>query len=304
MVDPVRANSGRPEARDGMQRPMAFAVALAALLGAAPAIPGSAAQNRAMTARPPPTFRDCPDCPLMAVLPAGRFRMGSPPDEPGHQASEGPQHPVSIPRPFAIGVFDVTRADYARFVEATGYAPANPRCDWRRPTTRGAPLDQTPTDPAVCVNWTDANAYAQWLSATTGHAYRLPSEAEWEYAARAGSTAARPWGPDADPERANTATEDGVPATGRKARWPRTSPVGSYPPNRFGLFDMVGNVWQWTADCGTEDYRAPPPADCDRRTVRGGGWFHSPAMARSATRAADEADFRIADIGFRVARSL
>jgi formylglycine-generating enzyme required for sulfatase activity len=229
----------------------------------------------------------------MATIPAGRFRMGSPPDEPGRQADER-QHWVTIARPFAIAVYDVTRADYARFVEATGYAPANPRCDWRHPTSRGAPLDQTPDEPVVCVSWTDATAYAGWLSARTGHAYRLPTEAEWEYAARAGSTTARPWGREPDSERANTAPAEGAPPTGAKARWPYTSPVGSFPANRFGLFDMLGNVWQWTADCGTA---------CDRHVVRGGGWFHPATAARSASRVADETDFRVTDIGFRLARS-
>jgi len=235
--------------------------------------------------------------------------MGSPADEAGRQANEGPQHQVIIRRAFAIAIHDTTRAEYARFVEATGYAVQNPRCDWRNPTSRGSPLNQTPDDPVVCVSWADAQAYLRWFSAQAGHIYRLPTEAEWEYAARAGSTSARPWGPDADRKLANTGADVccGPPADGQN-RWRYTSPVGSYPPNRFGLFDMIGNVWQWTADCGA-DYDAPaaPPAApdrCEKHVVRGGGWFHPPAMARSASRAADEADLRVTDIGFRVARSL
>jgi formylglycine-generating enzyme required for sulfatase activity len=275
-------------------------VAFALLLGALPAWSApAAAPPRAIA-----TFRDCPDCALMATIPAGRFQMGSPPDEPGRQADEGPRRWVAIPRPFAMAVYDVTRADYARFAEATGYAPANPRCDWRRPTSRGAPLDQGPDEPVVCVSWTDAQAYVRWLSARAGHAYRLPTEAEWEYAARAGSTTARPWGPEADPERANTALASGAPPTAAKTRWRYTSPVGAYPANRFGLFDMLGNVWQWTADCETADAAAPQPQPCERHVIRGGGWFHPPEMARSAARAADETEFRVSDIGFRVARSL
>jgi formylglycine-generating enzyme required for sulfatase activity len=261
-------------------------LSLALFLASAPAFPAASA---------PATFRDCPDCAVMAKIPAGRFRMGSPADEPGRQTDEGQPRWTRIRRPFALAVYDVTVADYARFAETTGYAPERPRCDWRHPTAHGAPLNQTPRDPVVCVSWSDANAYVRWLSDKTGHAYRLPTEAEWEYAARAGSTTARPWGPDPDPARANTALADGAAPPAAKLRWPYTSPVGSYPANAFGLFDMLGDVWQWTADCGTT---------CDRHVVRGGGWFHAPEAARSASRAADEADFRVTDIGFRVARSL
>jgi formylglycine-generating enzyme required for sulfatase activity len=259
---------------------------------------------RAMRAQAAATFRDCADCPLVTTIPSGRFRMGSPYDEPGRQENEVPPHWIRIARSFALGVYDVTRADYARFVEAAGYAPPNPRCDWRHPTFRGASLDQTPKEPVVCVSWSDANAYMRWLSAKAGHAYRLPSETEWEYAARAGTTTARPWGPDADPQRANTAIAEGGEASDAKRRWHYTSPVGSYPPNRFGLFDMLGNVWQWTADCGTAGDTTGPHEPCPNHVVRGGGWFHPPATARSAARAADETDFRVTDIGFRVARSL
>jgi sulfatase modifying factor 1 len=250
------------------------------------------------------TFRDCTDCSLLKRIPAGRFRMGSPYDEPGRQDNEAPPHRTAIAHSFALGVYDVTRADYARFVEATGYAPTNPRCDWRHPRFRGASLEQAPDEPVVCVSWSDANAYLRWLSAKAGHTYRLPTEAEWEYAARAGSATARPWGPDADPQRANTALAPGDAPSDAKTRWPYTSPVGSFPPNHFGLFDMLGNVWQWTADCGTAADAAKPNVPCQYHVVRGGGWFHPPAMARSAARAADETDFRVTDIGFRVARSL
>jgi formylglycine-generating enzyme required for sulfatase activity len=258
-------------------------------LTALPALPALSAASQ------PATFRDCPDCAVMAKIPAGRFQMGSPVGEPGRQDDEGTPRLVRIERPFALAVYDVTVAEYARFADATGYVPEHPRCDWRHPTSRGAPLNQTPQDPVVCVSWTDANAYIRWLSAKAGHAYRLPTEAEWEYAARAGSVTARPWGPDPDPARANTAIAEGAAVPVTKARWPYSSPVGSFPANRFGLFDMLGDVWQWTADCG---------AACDRRVVRGGGWFHPPEAARSASRAADETDFRVSDIGFRVARSL
>jgi formylglycine-generating enzyme required for sulfatase activity len=164
----------------------------------------------------------------------------------------------------------------------------------------------------VCVSWTDARAYAAWLARTTGKPYRLPSEAEWEYAARAGSSAARPWGVDLTREHANYGSEACcAPATGGADRWRFTSPVGSFPPNRFGLADMIGNVWQWVEDCGHEGYVGAPAdgaawtsGDCRTHMARGGAWFQGPDSARSAARAADAADFRIADIGFRVARDL
>jgi formylglycine-generating enzyme required for sulfatase activity len=261
-----------------------------------------------VTARSVSTFRDCPGCSLMIVIPAGRFVMGSPADEPGRLQDEGPPHTVVVERAFAIAVYDVTRAEYALFVDATGYAPAAARCDWRNPVVRGTPLHQTPTDPVVCVSWTDAMAYVRWLSAKSAYAYRLPTEAEWEYAARGGTSTARPWGANADPNRANTGADDCCgPKTSGADHWLYTSPVGSFPANDFGLFDMIGNVWQWTADCATADYATPalpPDSPCASHMVRGGGWFHPPAVARSASRAADDNDQRVADIGFRAARSL
>jgi formylglycine-generating enzyme required for sulfatase activity len=258
------------------------------------------------------TLRDCTDCIRMRVLPIGRFMMGSPESETGRQSSEGPRHTVAIAKPFAISVYDVTVEDYAHFVDATGYAPPHARCNWRNPAFHGAPLNQTPNDPVVCVSWTDANEYTRWLSTRSGHTYRLPTEAEWEYAARAGSTSARYWGQNADANRANTGAETCcAPYTKGADRWLYTSPVGSFAPNRFGLFDMLGDVWQWTADCETETEPLsagstvrPGLAPCETHIARGGGWFHPPQLARSAARVADQTDLRVADIGFRVARTL
>jgi serine/threonine-protein kinase PpkA len=162
------------------------------------------------------------------------------------------------------------------------------------------------------VSWGDAQAYAAWLSRRTGKPYRLPSEAEWEYAARAGSTTARPWGPELTRDRANYGAEACcAPAAVGADKWRFTSPVGAFPANRFGLYDMIGNVWQWVEDCGHDRYDGAPAdgsawvlGDCRTRMVRGGAWFQAPDSERSAARAADDAGFRIADIGFRVARSL
>jgi formylglycine-generating enzyme required for sulfatase activity len=259
-------------------------------------------------ARFPPAgriFRDCRDCPIMVALPSGHFLMGAPPAEPGRDPAEPPPRMVTISRPFAIGRFDVTRADYGRFVAATGYAPANPRCDWSRPVAKGVALNQRPDEPVVCVNWSDAQAYLRWLSATTGKAYRLPTAAEWEYAARAGSRTARPWGDGIGRDRANYGADAccGPAAAGKeKDRWLYTSPVGSFAPNAFGLYDMIGNVCQWTDTCGSSGQS--DASDSRLRCVRGGGWFHPPFMLRSAAEAADDRDKRVADIGFRVARSL
>ena len=255
-------------------------------------------------------FRDCPDCPLVRVLPAGRFVMGSPDREAGRNSSEGPQHEVTIPRSFAIGIYDVTRAQFEVFAREARYG-SDPKCDWRSPKSRGQSINQGPRDPVVCVSWSDARAYAKWLSGKTGHSYRLPSEAEWEYAARAGSQAARPWGKASARDFANYGSDECCAAfAGGRDRWFYTSPSGSFPQNAFGLYDMLGNVWQRTEDCGHESYSGAPRdgsawvvgGDCTKRMVRGGAWFVSVDQLRSAARASDPAEFRISDIGFRVVR--
>lgn len=270
-------------------------------LAAAVAIPPAYARN----------FRDCPDCPLMHVVPAGKFMMGSTDKEVGHQTSEEPRHEVRIRRAFAIGIYDVTRAQFAVFARETRYV-ADPKCDWRSPAPRGQRLNQTDNDPVVCVSFSDADAYTKWLSSKTGHIYRLPTEAEWEYAARAGSSTARPWGSANARDFANYGTDQCCAAfAAGHDRWLYTSPVGSLRPNAFGLYDMLGNVYQRTEDCGHADYSGAPSdgsewlagGDCSTRIVRGGAWLSSFDLLRSAARAADPADFRKSDIGFRVVRS-
>lgn len=252
-------------------------------------------------------FSDCADCPRMAVIPAGSFVMGSPPTENGRDAAEGPAHRVTLSRAFAIGRFDVTRDQYAAFARETA-VDADSKCDWRDPHVHAASIAQSGSDPVVCVAWSDAQAYAHWLSRKTRRRYVLPSEAQWEYAARAGTSTARPWGNGISHDNANYGADVccGPIASGRD-KWLYTSPAGSFPPNAFGLSDMIGNVWQWTADCA-EDYARTPrdgssakSGDCTKRIVRGGGWFHGPDAARSASRVADDATRRAADIGFRVA---
>lgn len=255
-------------------------------------------------------FRDCADCPLMRVLPPGRFVMGSPDSELGRMPSEGPQHEVKISRSFAIGVYDVTRAEFAVFARETGYE-ADAKCDWRSPKVRGQPINQGNNDPVVCISLHDAKAYANWMSAKTGHSYHLPSEAEWEYAARAGSSTPRPWGDRAARDFANYGADQCCAAfAAGPDRLLYTSPVGSFPANGFGLRDMLGNVWQRTEDCGHENYSGAPDdrsawvtgGDCAKRMIRGGGWFIPLDQLRSAVRAADPSDFRKNDIGFRLVR--
>ena len=279
--------------------------------------------------RPGRSFRDCPDCPEMLVLPAGSFQMGSPLGEAGRDDAEGPQRPVSV-RSFALGRSQVTRAQFAAFVQATGH-PSPPGChvwngtSWLDTPGRGwaAPdFAQDDNHPAVCINWPDARAYVEWLASKTGRAYRLPSEAEWEYAARAGGTGARYWGQESDSacDYANVLDK----SARRQFRYHSsylihqcmddyayTAPVARFKPNDFGLYDMLGNVWHWTADCWNDSH-ADAPADgsarskgaCSMHVLRGGSWNSPPRSVRAAFRARLESEVRFGDNGFRVARSL
>lgn len=255
-------------------------------------------------------FSDCPDCPRMRIVPAGSFVMGSPATEKGRDTAEGPAHRIRIDHAFAMDRFDVTRDQYAAFARETSPDDVS-KCDWRNPRVHGSPINQTGSDPVVCVNWADARAYATWLSRKTGRRYFLPSEAQWEYAARAGTSTVRPWGNGISHDDANYGADNCCsPLASGRDKWLYTSPVGSFPANAFGLSDMIGNVWQWTADC-VQDYARTPrdgspagSADCSKRIVRGGGWFHGPDAARSASRVADDAGRRAADIGFRVAAEI
>ena len=280
------------------------------------------------------SFRECRDCPEMKVVPAGAFTMGSPAAEAGRFANEGPQHRVMIARPFAIGAYDVTVGQYRAFVHATGrsatdacriYDPSfvDPQLvrvrgrNWEQPN-----FAQTETHPVVCVTFDDATAYVAWLNSKIGHRapgapgpYRLPSEAEWEYAARAGTATPYYWGAAIRRSDANYGPDDVrfAPVAMGADRWEYTAPVGSFPPNPFGLFDMAGNVWNFTEDCWRADYDGVPgdgsayrDAKCDERVVRGGSWFKPPAGERSAKRGEGKAsDLKgNAEIGFRVVRDL
>ena len=211
----------------------------------------------------------------MITVPSGTFMMGSPADEPGRYRSEGPQHRVTISRPFAVGKYPVTVGQFASFVAATGHDAGN---HWRDPPPAG--FAQTDAHPVVSVSWDDAKAYVNWLSARSGQQYRLLTEAEWEYVARAGTTTAYHFGETISPSQAN---------------YKRTVEVGSYPANAFGLHDVHGNVWEWVEDCWHNNYNGAPSdgsawtSDCDepwKRVLRGGscdlGVF--PRHLRSARR--------------------
>jgi formylglycine-generating enzyme required for sulfatase activity len=255
----------------------------------------------AVAPKPPPgtapsadeSFCDGPDFPEMVVLPAGEFLMGSPEDEEGRGPYEGPQHRVRIARPFAIGRYPLTFAEYRRFCAATGR---------REPDDQGWGKGLAPV---VNVSWEDAQAYMAWLSRETGRDYRLPSEAEWEYACRAGTTTRYSVGDRITAKDANY-SEAGID---------RTSKVGAYPPNPWGLYDMHGNVWEWVEDDWHDNYKGAPVngsawqdtgAGSNRHlcVLRGGSWDDDAGICRSACRYCLIIGNRRSHVGFRVARTL
>jgi formylglycine-generating enzyme required for sulfatase activity len=248
--------------------------------------------------KPKQAFRECAKyCPEMIVVPAGGFLMGSlPSTEKGHKYNEFPRHAVTIVKRFAVSRFAVTFADWDVCVSVGGCPQEGLAHDigWGRGTR-----------PVIHVSWDDAHAYVAWLSKMTGKVYRLLSEAEWEYAARAGSTTAYFWGDEIGKNHAN--------CRGCGSQWdiPQTSPVESFKPNDFGLHDMAGNVWQWVQDCYHDNYSGAPAdgsawisGDCWVRVVRGGSWSDIPEFLRSAGRYGKSTDIRDYNLGFRVGRTL
>jgi formylglycine-generating enzyme required for sulfatase activity len=236
------------------------------------------------------TFRE----PEMVVVPAGTFTMGSPPSEPGRYDDEGPQHRVAIGRAFAVSKYPVTRDEYAQFAWETSSASK----EWLNPT-----FQQTGEDPVVNVSWDDAKAYVAWMSEKTGKSYRLLSESEYEYAERARTTTVFWWG--------NNSGEVCSHANARECGHNGTVKVGSYPANAFGLYDMAGNVWEWTEDCSHESYAGAPEdgtawttGDCGQRVLRGGSWGDLTRDLRSASGDGNYTGDRDVHDGFRVARTL
>ncbi|MDP6803825.1 MAG: formylglycine-generating enzyme family protein [Rhodospirillales bacterium] len=242
-------------------------------------------------------FRDCPLCPEMVVVPAGAFTLGSPASEVPRDGDEGPQHPVTIARPFAVGRHEVTFAEWDACVADGG-------CGGYRPDDKGWGRGDRP---AIYISWDDAKSYAAWLSQYTGKTYRLLSEAEWEYAARAGTTTRFLWGDGVGRNLANC-RGCGSPWDGQQ-----TAPVGSFPVNGFGLHDMLGNVWEWVEDCWHRSYEGAPSdgspwtsgGDCANRVLRGGSWnFIGVWYARSVYRNRSFTVNRYINAGFRLARTL
>jgi formylglycine-generating enzyme required for sulfatase activity len=251
------------------------------------------AQERALKPKDP--FKECTDCPEMIVVPAGGFMMGSSETEKGRRANEGPQHNVTVAKPFAVAKYELTFAEWDACVAHGDCDPHISDSGWGRGQ-----------QPAINVIWNDAQTYVAWLSRITGKKYRLLSEAEYEYAARAGTQTAYPWGDEIGKNNANCGNCD--------SQWDgkQTAPVGSFAANGFGLYDMVGNVWEWTEDCYHNSYNGAPAdgaawtgGDCGGgRVVRGGSWGSSLDFLRSAYRLRNPTVYRDLSLGFRVGRTL
>jgi formylglycine-generating enzyme required for sulfatase activity len=250
-------------------------------------------------------LRDCPACPEMVVLPAGEFVMGSPPNERGRNNDEGPQRTVTV-APFAIGKFEVTFAQWDACAAEGGCAHKPGDQGWGRSRR-----------PVINVSWDDARQFAAWLAKKTGKAYRLPTEAEWEYAARGVTRASAPYAPFATGATINykQANYDANFVYGTGGRMgiyrQKTVDVGSLPRNAFGLHEMHGNVWEWVEDCYKDSYAGAPTdgsavasGDCKLRILRGGAWNYYPQLLRSAYRYATAREVRLESVGFRVARSM
>jgi formylglycine-generating enzyme required for sulfatase activity/predicted Ser/Thr protein kinase len=324
-MEEFRGSSARRIVRWSVLGGIAAAVLAAAILVFRQPPPvASSGRPAASAPKPGEVFRDCPTCPLMTTVPAGRFEQGTAP-RPGGSRYEQPRHPVALAAPFGMSVHEVTVDEFAEYAEATGLEAAgcatyegewrvNPMLDWRSP---GFP--QTSTHPVTCVSWQDATGYAAWLSLKTGHAYRLPTASEWEYAARGGADAETPWGTNAA-DACRSANVADAAAARRYPGWTvqpcddgfvHSALVGSFAANSFGLKDMLGNVFEWVQDCWFDDYSGAP-ADgsaridgaCAERELRGGSWFTTPAHLRAQYRNRFAADYRSNSIGFRLVRDI
>ena len=269
-----------------------MAVVLAAATVALPA--AVEAQN------PGDTFRDCGECPEMVVVPSGSFMMGSPESEEGRGDDEGPVRRVTIGYRLAVGMFEVTFREWDACVSDGGCGGYRPDDEWGRYE-----------HPVIEVSWKNAKGYVEWLRRKTGKRYRLLSEAEWEYVARAGTTTPFHTGRTISTEQANY-NGNYTYGSGREGAYrERTTPVGSFEPNGFGVYDVHGNVWEWVEDCWNISYRRAPTdgsawlrGDCDSRVLRGGSWGDRPEGLRSADRSWSTTGGRNDFFGFRVARTL
>ncbi len=296
-------------------------------------VSGASAQERTGA-----VFRDCPECPEMAVVPAGEFLMGADHHSlmrGGEMRFEGPVRAVRLPAAFAVGRYEVTVAEFAAFVEDSAHQVTSEcrhwsspdegaTASWRRPYSDRA---TSANEPVVCVSWHDARAYAAWLSRKTGLGYRLLTEAEWAYAALGGSSSTWPWGESVDPicryanvfDQSAHSLLDRHPVSGVEGGsaqcsdgFPGVAPVGQLLPNAFGLHDMVGNVWEWVADCSVLPYPEGPldgsavqvEGPCEKRAIRSGSWRTRLERHRPSFRGRDPASTASDIFGFRVARNL
>jgi formylglycine-generating enzyme required for sulfatase activity len=290
----------------------------------------SLAKSLVAVTQPRSSFKDCEDCPEMVALSAGEFTMGSPGGERGRQDVEGAPRRVFIPKRFAIGKFEITVDQFSRFVAETGITAGDlchvivafdqgsliwsqPNASFRRPG-----FELTGRQPVVCVNWHEAEGYAAWLGRRTGKPYRLPTESEWEYAARAGTRTTYSFGDDETALCLYARFAD----LGSRFSWHDACrsdavahgplPVGSLKPNPWGIFDMHGNAWEWVEDCWTPNASEIPadgsafsrPGSCEQGVVRGGSFAAASRRVRSAMRAPVPTTIHRYNIGFRVALSL
>lgn len=272
----------------------------------------------------------CDDCADLVRIPAGSFVMGSPVDEAQRESwqagTESPAHTVRMPRPFALAATAVTVAEFRRFVVDTAHDMRggchifdgtewrlDPAASWQAPG-----FEQAPDHPAVCLSWHDALAYVDWLSANRrpgSPPFRLPSEAEREYATRAGTATPFWWGPTITPGEASYDTREVYAGNGTPAPYlGRTVPVRAFAANPWGLYGVHGGVWEWAADCYIASHDGKPEdllADgsiprsdrgCDRRVLRGGAFNRRPETLRSAYRTGLDPAFRGHSIGFRIAQ--
>jgi formylglycine-generating enzyme required for sulfatase activity len=270
-------------------------------------------------------FRDCSTCPEMVILPAGSFAMGSPDSESGRGEDEGPVHQVIIAK-FALGKNEITKGQFAEFVKITHYNTGD-KCwtldegkfEEHLGNSRKPGYQQSNKHPVTCINRNDAVAFTKWLSRKTHKQYRLPTEAEWEFAARGNTISARYWGDD--PETAciyaNVADKSAQATVHGASSWAvhnctdnyaYSSPVGSFKANGFGLYDMLGNVWEWTEDSYHKNYEGAPldgsawVKDKTKTVLRGGSWNNDPPNIRAAVRSMNKSELRFSTFGFRVAR--
>ena len=234
-------------------------------------------------------YKDCSECPAIVEIPPGTFMMGSPDSDSERNDDEGPVHRVTIPASFAVGKYEVTFDEWDACVSAGGCSHKPEDKGWGRGRL-----------PVIYVSWGDAQEYVSWLSKKTGKTYRLLSEAEWEYVARAGTTTPFHTGEQISTSQANF---------GKSRK--RTVPVGSFGANQFGLHDVHGNVYEWVQDCWNANYKGAPvdgsvwtTVDCTSRVLRGGSWYIEPRILRSAFRNRDRTVNRYSFVGFRVARTL